>query len=372
MTKLFFTTTIFSALFLSSNTLVFGQVKTKKYDEKSNLIDWPSQFNPKKAKFYVYNEIYINASPETVWNILIDAKQWHTFYKGVEKPVQIMDTTHSRLAQDVSFSLSTMGQNFMPTIKEFVPNERMAWEINTKKIQAYHACIIVPTKTGCKLITPEAQNGFLTFLQKVFQPNRLLNLHEHWLEVIKTRAEETTPKLTETEKNRMKEVLNNSLMKFNTIVNNLSEEQLNFRPEPSKWTIADCIEHITLAELEFQKILESEMQKPANQYLRSKINIKDDEIRPKMTSRKWKAKSPEIFKPSNHFTNSKEAIATFQRQRKQTIAYIETTNDDLRNRYWKHPLTGKIDLYQTLLLMSAHAERHIEQIEKLNAQYPLN
>ncbi len=33
------------------------------------------------------------------------------------------------------------------------------------------------------------KNGFLTLLQKVFQPNKLLNLHEHWLEVIKLRAE---------------------------------------------------------------------------------------------------------------------------------------------------------------------------------------
>jgi hypothetical protein len=246
-----------------------------------------------------------------------------------------------------------------------VPNERIAWEVRKGNLTAYHAWVIVPTDKGCRLITPESQNGFLTFLQKIFKPSKLLNLHEHWLEMIKAKAEETTPRLTEIEKNKMNEILNSSLIKFQGAVNNLSESQLNFRPAPNKWSIAECIEHIALAELEFPKILEREMQQPANPDLRKKIRIKDDEIQPKMTSRKWKAKSPEIFKPTHNFASAKEAIDTLQTQRNKTIAYVETTKDDLRNRYWKHPLTGKIDLYQTLLLMSAHLERHIEQIENI-------
>jgi hypothetical protein len=250
----------------------------------------------------------------------------------------------------------------------------MAWEVRRGNLTAYHAWVIVPTAKGCKLITPEAQNGFLTFLQKVFQPNKLLNLHEHWLEVIKARAENSNPKLTEMEKNQMNEILSSTLIKFNKATNNLSEAQLNYKPALDKWSIAECIEHIKLAELEFPKIIGREMQQPANPSLRKKINITDEEIKPKMTSKNWKAKSPEIFKPSNTFASTNEAITAFQKQRAETILYIKTTNDDLRNRYWKHPLTGLIDLYQTLLLMNAHLERHKEQIEniKLLNEFPKN
>lgn len=184
--KQFFIVTV---MILGFYTWAAGQVNTKKYDRDSNLVHWPEEFDPEKASFYVYNEIDINASPETVWNILIDAKQWHTFYRGVEEPVQILDSTQEKLAEHVTFKLKTMGIRFEPTIREFIPYERMAWEINLNKLQAYHAWVIVPTATGCKLITPEAQNGFLTFLQKVFQPNKLLKLHAHWLEVIKAKAE---------------------------------------------------------------------------------------------------------------------------------------------------------------------------------------
>lgn len=363
---------ITAPLFAQNNPV--KSIKTKKYNPATNLVVWPDEFCPEKAKWYVYNEIEINAKPEVVWNILIDAKKWHTFYKGVQSPVEYLDASATTLRNGLAFKMQTMGLHLVPVMKEFVPNERMAWEVRRGNLTAYHAWVIVPTTNGCRLITPESQNGFLTFLQKVFQPNKLLNLHEHWLEVIKARAEEKTAKLTEMEKTKMNDILNSSLMKFNSAISNLSEAQLNFKPAPNKWSIAECIEHITLAELEFPKILEREMQKSSNPDLRSKISIQDDEIRPKMTSKKWKANSPEIFKPSNKFTNAKEAITTFQNQRNQTIGYVETTKDDLRNHYWKHPLTGKIDLYQTLILMSAHSERHIEQIEniKLSINFPKN
>lgn len=164
-------------------------IKTKEYDPSTNLVVWPAEFDPEKAKWFVYNEIEIKAKPEVVWSILIDAKEWHTFYMGVESPVVYLDTA-ATLRNGLAFEMHTMGLQLVPVMKEFVPNERMAWEVRRRNLTAYHAWVIVPTGNGCRLITPEAQNGFLTFLQRVFQPNKLLNLHEHWLEVIKIRAEE--------------------------------------------------------------------------------------------------------------------------------------------------------------------------------------
>jgi hypothetical protein len=164
-------------------------IMTKKYDKATNLVVWPEEFNPEKAKWYVYNEIEINAKPEVVWNILIDAKKWHTFYDGAQSPVEYLDTTATTLKNGLKFKLHTMGQKFTPVMKEFVPNERMAWEVKAKNITGYHAWVIVPTANGCRLITPEAQNGFLTTMQKIFVPNKLLKLHDKWLRLIKERAE---------------------------------------------------------------------------------------------------------------------------------------------------------------------------------------
>ncbi len=35
--------------------------------------------------------------------------------------------------------------------------------------------LIIPTEYGCKLITDESQNGWLTFFEKLFQGKNLVN-----------------------------------------------------------------------------------------------------------------------------------------------------------------------------------------------------
>ncbi len=358
MTKFIFTIILFATSFS-----VFSQLSPTVPEQNSSIkINWPSAYEPSKSKFYVHNEIEINAKPSVVWGIIIDALKWQLWYKGA-KNISFQNPADTVLNANSIFNWETMGLKFESAIKQFEPYRLLAWESKKKSIQGFHVWLIVPSENGCKVITDESQNGWLTFFEKTFQGKKLKKLHDVWLAELKNKAEGNYITITDNERMKMQETLKKSLLKFNTAINDLTEAQLNIRPGPDKWTIAECIEHITLAELEFPKILQTEMRQPANKELRSKINIQDEEIQPKMTSRNWKAKSPEIFKPTNRFANAQEAISIFKNQRNKTIEYVLITKDDLRNHFWKHPLTGKIDLYQTLLLMSAHLERHIEQIE---------
>lgn len=195
MTKKFITSIIGMFSITSSLSAQDTSVKaimTKKYDDSTNLVTWPEEFHPSVAKWYVYNEIEINASPGVVWEILIDAKKWHTYYEGIQSPVEYSDTNAISLKNGMAFKMHTMGLHLMPVIKEFVPGERLAWLVRRSNLNAYHAWVIVPTPYGCRLVTPESQNGFLTFLQKVFQPNKLLKRHDTWLRKIKAIAEKKT------------------------------------------------------------------------------------------------------------------------------------------------------------------------------------
>lgn len=175
-------------LVLALPSIGITQINTKKYNPETNVVNWPEAMHPDNTNFYVYNDIHINAPAEVVWQILIEATQWHTFYEGAQKPVVIADGS-AFLSNGVQFEFKTMGINFTPTMTEFVPNERMAWQIDIRRLQAWHAWVIIPTTDGVKLVTAETQNGFLTTMQKWFQPNRLLNYHELWLKQIKLRAE---------------------------------------------------------------------------------------------------------------------------------------------------------------------------------------
>lgn len=154
----------------------------------SKEILWPDDYKPEESKFFVHNEIDINASPETVWSVLIQADEWEDYYEGASN-IQLIDNTDGRLSENSIFTWKTMGLDFTSTIKEFEPPYRLSWESDKRSIRGYHAWLIIPTENGSKLITSEAQHGFMTSLQKVFVPNKLERLHDEWLAQIKYKSE---------------------------------------------------------------------------------------------------------------------------------------------------------------------------------------
>lgn len=171
--------------------------------------------------------------------------------------------------------------------------------------------------------------------------------------------------LTPAERDTLSAVLKASMAKLTAAIQGLDSTQLHAKPNAKNWSIAECLEHMALAERQFPAIVAAEVQKPSQPQLRKRLRFTDEDIRPRMTSRRWKANSPEIFKPSGQFASATVAYQAIIEQRNATIVYVNSTTNDLRNHFWRHPLTGQIDLYQTLLLMSAHMERHTEQIENI-------
>lgn len=77
----------------------------------SEKISWPGDYAPEKASFFVHNEIEINAPPQAVWDILIQAEAWPAWYKGA-KDVKITNNATGRLESESVFSWKTMGQDF--------------------------------------------------------------------------------------------------------------------------------------------------------------------------------------------------------------------------------------------------------------------
>ena len=160
----------------------------------SEKINWPKGYTPEEARFFVHNEIDINAEPQLVWEILVQAEKWPNWYIGA-KDVKLMNNNSGILGNQSVFSWNTMGQNFeTTTIKEFEAPYRLGWEATKHNIRGYHAWLIIPNgEGGCKVITSEAQHGFLTLMQKLFVPNKLRKLHDIWLAELKNKAENKSP-----------------------------------------------------------------------------------------------------------------------------------------------------------------------------------
>lgn len=178
------------ALCLSLLLLTSGSILAQQASPADTTINWPEAYAPEDARFYVQNAIDINASPEAVWAILMDAEAWPEWYEGA-KDVQVITTEDGQLHQDAVMRWKTMGLRFESTIMEFEAPYRLGWESKKSSIRGYHAWLIIPTATGCRVLTEESQRGWLTLMERIFQPKKLHRLHDEWLEGLKAKAEAT-------------------------------------------------------------------------------------------------------------------------------------------------------------------------------------
>lgn len=151
-------------------------------------IAWPAEYDPAQATFYVHNEIEIAAPPAVVWSMLVQADAWPSWYEGA-RDLQVRTATDGRLAEGAVFTWRTMGLNLESRVREFEPPHRLAWESRRRVIRGYHAWLLVPTATGCRVVTDESFHGFLATMQRVFIPGKLHRLHDRWLQELKRRAE---------------------------------------------------------------------------------------------------------------------------------------------------------------------------------------
>ena len=150
-------------------------------------------------------------------------------------------------------------------------------------------------------------------------------------------------------------------------IKGLSQAQLDFKTKPDKWSIRECIYHIAISENTLWRLLQSTMKQPANPEKRSDIKLTDDQVIRMAEDRSRKFKTTQNLEPKNTpYKTLDEALESFKSIRTEHIKYMKTTTEDLRNHIAQLPV-GWVDCYQICLFMSAHSNRHMQQIEEVKA-----
>lgn len=155
----------------------------------------------------------------------------------------------------------------------------------------------------------------------------------------------------------------------------LSQKQWTFKPAPDRWSVAEVAEHIAISESTLSGLVQQKiMQSPATPEKREQVKGKDQMILERLPDRSHKAQAPEFLRPTGRWATEADLTKAFEDSRKTTMDYIRTTNDDLRDHFFDHPVFGTLDGYQWLLLISGHSARHTEQIEEVKADpnFPKN
>lgn len=141
----------------------------------------------------------------------------------------------------------------------------------------------------------------------------------------------------------------------------LSEAQLNYRPAPGKWTVAEVVEHLVIAEPNYWKLFHDGMARPP-QVLKERAS--DADVLWYGIDRTRHDKTPAKQDPSGQKVNISEALASYAQLHSAMLGYASKTSDDLRAH--AVPEWG-VDAYQCLLEISTHEQRHILQIREIKA-----
>ena len=158
---------------------------------------------------------------------------------------------------------------------------------------------------------------------------------------------------------------------LNESVEDLSDEQMQFKPDAESWSVAQVVEHINTVEGALKGMLENKLAEEEPPEMRAEVQMTDEQIIGFITDRSQKIKTQSQFEPSTRFTNADEALEAFNDQREDIVDFLKDVEVDMRNYINEFPF-GKIDAYQTVLFLAGHTARHTAQIEEIKSSigYP--
>lgn len=148
-------------------------------------------------------------------------------------------------------------------------------------------------------------------------------------------------------------------------IKGLSDAQLHYKPAPDRWSVAECLEHIALAEdYLFTNVTQNVIKAGPGAANRDTAKI-DGMVLAMIPDRSHKAQAPPDLVPTGRWTPD-ETLKHFLASREKTIDFMQST-PDLRAHAVDSPLGQQLDAYEWLLFIAAHSDRHTKQIEEVKA-----
>jgi uncharacterized damage-inducible protein DinB len=172
--------------------------------------------------------------------------------------------------------------------------------------------------------------------------------------------------MEERERRMVLEQLAASRGRLMELVEGLTAEQWAFRPAEGRWSIGECIEHVTRVENRIYGVIVKKLEEgvPSDQL---PDRQKDALIMKAIPDRTVKRQAPEAARPTGQWADESDVLAEFEKTRLRTMEFAATTTGDLRRHFHAHMALGEIDCYQWLLVLSLHGSRHAQQIEEIRA-----
>jgi len=143
------------------------------------------------------------------------------------------------------------------------------------------------------------------------------------------------------------------------------------RPAPERWSAAELLEHLARVESGCARVI----AKRATGAREAGVGPESDDSsmlgaldgRP-VRDRSRKLQAPELVAPAGGFSRERslEALIASREELRRAIAVADGI--ELREVRHPHVVLGELDLYQWILFVGQHEERHLPQLEEIVVQ----
>jgi len=169
--------------------------------------------------------------------------------------------------------------------------------------------------------------------------------------------------MTPAERQRIAAYLDETRENLLRVTRTLSPSQLQYKPAPDRWSVAECLEHLTMVENTVLGNIQNAVKEAAGSPTPA---MSDQDLVRTVIDRSFRATAPERIVPTGRIPQDR-LVGEFEAARKRTCEFVASTNAPLRQYAFAHPRFGQCDCYQWLLLAASHGERHRQQIEEVIA-----
>ena len=159
------------------------------------------------------------------------------------------------------------------------------------------------------------------------------------------------------------------------LVEDLTETQLNWKPDPKQWSIAQCLEHLALTSAKFNPyfidlIAQARQKWPTNGLIAYRPTLIGGwlikQVVPETTR---KVPAPTVFRPSDS-SSIKDALGIFLKQQQEFVSFVQqSTAIDYNRARLRSPVTPLIrySLADAFVVTIVHEQRHLAQANRVRA-----
>jgi len=159
------------------------------------------------------------------------------------------------------------------------------------------------------------------------------------------------------------DILEKSTHDFHAAVEGVPESMVKTRPEENRWSVLDCVEHVTTVE----EIFLARLAGGGSGEVPPQDKVKEAALATRLSDRSNKRQAPDAILPKGRFPSLAEGMAEFRKVRARSVQFAQEHAGKLYTLASSHPVLGPLNGMEALIILAGHSGRHAEQIREVRA-----